>query len=424
MTTGMARSMGESNAAGLRDAKVIGLISAAHFVSHYYILLLPPIFALIKADLGVSYTELALALTAFNVVSATLQTPAGFLIDRLGPRTLLTGGLLLGSGAVAVAALFPGYWMLVGAFAVLGLANTVYHPADYTILSNAVAGSRVGRAFSIHTFSGYLGSGVAPLTMPLCAIAWGWRGALLSAAVLGVGVAVLLLVQGRVLSERVAAAPAPAKPSDAPLREGWRLLFSAPILRNLLFFTLLALSNGGLQNFSVVALGELHGTPAGTASVALSGFLLLSALGVLLGGFVADRTTRHERVAAACFIGTGAMVLLVGWVDLGAVLLVLAMSLGGLLNGIIQPSRDMMVRAVTPPGSFGKVFGFVSTGFNIGGTVSPLLFAWLLDHGEPRLIFLVMAGFILLSLVTVLTRPVPRATNAPGTRRVIAGTSD
>lgn len=424
MTTGMARSTSESNAAGLRDAKVIGLISAAHFVSHYYILLLPPIFALIKADLGVSYTELAVALTAFNVVSATLQTPAGFLIDRLGPRTLLTGGLLLGAGAVAAAALFPGYWMLVGAFAVLGLANTVYHPADYTILSNAVTGNRVGRAFSIHTFSGYLGSGVAPLIMPLCAIAWGWRGALLSAAMLGVGVAVLLLLQGRVLSERVAVAPAATKSSTAPLQEGWRLLFSAPILRNLLFFTLLALSGGGLQNFSVVALGELHGTPAATASLALSGFLLLSALGVLLGGFVADRTARHERVAAACFIGTGTMVLLIGWIDLGAVLLVLAMSLGGLLNGIIQPSRDMMVRAVTPPGSFGKVFGFVSTGFNIGGTVSPLLFAWLLDHGEPRLIFMVTAGFILLSLLTVLTRPTARPAASAVARRAVAGTSD
>ncbi len=392
---------------------MIGLISAAHFVSHFYILLLPPVFALVRTEYAVSYTAIGVALTAFNVVSAALQTPAGFLVDRLGPRAILTAGLLLGAAAIALAALVPGYWMLVLAFALLGLANTVYHPADYAILSATIDGKRIGKAFSIHTFAGYLGSGVAPPIVLLCAAAWGWRGAFLAAAGLGLAVAVLLMVQGGVLSHRKA--PAAPRPRDeAPSAgDGWRLLLSGPILRNLMFFCLLALANGGLQNFSVVALGALHGTPASAANFALSGFLLLSAVGVLVGGIIADRTARHERVAALCFAATSTMVALVGWVDLGAVLLICTMSLGGLLNGIIQPSRDMMVRAVTPPGAFGKVFGFVSTGFNIGGMVSPLLYGWLMDRGEPQLIFALICGFILLSLLTVITRPRPAPAAAP-----------
>jgi MFS family permease len=198
--------------------------------------------------------------------------------------------------------------------------------------------------------------------------------------------------------------------------DGWRLLFSAPILRNLMFFALLAMANGGLQNFSVVALGVVHGTPASAANFALSGFLLLSAVGVLVGGIIADRTARHERVAALCFAATSTMVALIGWVDLGSILLILTMSVGGLLNGIIQPSRDMMVRSVTPPGAFGKVFGFVSTGFNIGGMVSPLLYGWLMDRGQPHMIFALICGFILLSLLTVITRQRP----APAPRPVAA----
>lgn len=403
--------MAQTGSVWRRDARVIGLISAAHFVSHFYILLLPPIFGLVRAEYDVSYTAIGLALTAFNVVSATLQTPAGFLVDRVGPRTILIAGLLLGAGAILLAALVPGYWVLIAAFAVLGLANTVYHPADYAILSATIDGKRIGKAFSIHTFAGYLGSGVAPAIVLLCAALWGWRGAFVVAAALGAAVAVLLLVGGGVLAR--ANVPRPKATTSPPANEsGWRLLFTAPILRNLLFFALLAMANGGLQNFSVVALGSLHGTPAAAANVALSGFLLLSALGVLLGGIIADRTSRHERVAAACFAVTGSMVVLIGWVDLGAVLLVAVMSIGGLLNGIIQPSRDMMVRSVTPPGAFGRVFGFVSTGFNIGGMISPLLYGWLMDRGQPHLIFALICGFILLSLLTVITRPRPVAASA------------
>ncbi|MBL8675661.1 MAG: MFS transporter, partial [Rhodospirillales bacterium] len=145
-----------------RDGQVIALICAAHFVSHYVILLLPPVLESVRSEYGVSYIEIGLALTAFNVVSAAFQTPAGFLVDRVGPRAILTAGLVLGAAAITAAATLPGYWVLVAAFAALGLANTVYHPCDYSILSATVSPNRIGRAFSIHTFSGYLGSGVAP----------------------------------------------------------------------------------------------------------------------------------------------------------------------------------------------------------------------------------------------------------------------
>ena len=156
------RSTPPADASWLRDAKVISIVAIAHFVSHVYIMLLPPIFLLVKDHFGVSYTEIALALTAYNVMSALLQTPAGFLVDRIGARVMLTGGLILSGIAICVAALLPGYWFFLIGYALLGVANTVYHPADYSILSATVDGKRMGKAFSIHTFAGYLGSGVTP----------------------------------------------------------------------------------------------------------------------------------------------------------------------------------------------------------------------------------------------------------------------
>ena len=393
----------------LRDAKVISIVAVAHFVSHVYIMLLPPIFLLVKDHFGVGYTEIALALTAYNVMSALLQTPAGFLVDRIGGRIMLTGGLILSGIAICVAALLPGYWFFLFGYALLGLANTVYHPADYSILSATVDGKRMGKAFSIHTFAGYLGSGVTPALVVGAVALWGWNGGFICAAILSFAAALLLMVTGSVLPRaprKVAAEQ--GKQGDGKV--GLDLLLSGPILRNLLFFFCLAMANGGIQTFAVVSLGAIHGTSAEVANIGLSGFLLFSAAGVLLGGFIADRTPHHERVAAVGFACTSTMAVLLGWVDMPAALLIFVMSLGGLLNGMIQPSRDMMVRAVTPPGSFGKVFGFVTTGFNLGGMVAPLIYAWLMDHGQPRMIYAIVVVFILLALVTAMTRRKPEGT--------------
>jgi MFS family permease len=390
------------------DARIIGLISAAHFVSHYYILLLPPLFAFIRDDYGVSYTQLGLAIATFNVVSAAFQTPAGFLIDWIGARLLLIAGLTLGGASVLAMGLVPSFWVLVVMMGFNGLANTVYHPADYAILSHLVSSKRIGHAFSVHTFSGMLGTAVAPASLLLLQSLMGWRGAFVVASTMGFAVAALLALQSERLFDRVQPTkpvrPAPA--GDTP-DAGWRLLLSGPILQNMLFFVLLAITSGGVSNYSVVALGALYGTPLGVANAALSSFLLLSALGVLVGGLLVGRTAHHGLVASLGLLATGLAVLLVGAADLGAVLLILAMAAGGLASGIIMPSRDMIVRAVTPPGSFGKVFGFVTTGFNIGGIVAPPIYGALMDHGHPRAVFLVVGISSLVAIVTVATRARP-----------------
>jgi FSR family fosmidomycin resistance protein-like MFS transporter len=383
--------------------RIVGAVSAAHFVSHYYIILLAPLLPFVRADYGVSYTEIGFAFAAFNIVSAALQTPAGFLVDRLSARILLIGGLVIGASAFTVAGLTHSFWVMVAMFALAGVGNTVYHPADYAILSHRVPSDRIGQAFSVHTFSGMLGSAVAPASLLMMQGLWGWRGAFIGAGVLGFAVAALLLAMGD--NAEATAAPAPPRAADAAAAVGWRLLLSPAILLNLLFFVLLAMMSGGMYNYSVVAFGALYGTPVTTANAALTGNLLLSAIGVLIGGVLVGRTTRHGLVAAAGLAGIALFIALVAEIDVGSLALIAAMSAAGLCSGIIMPSRDMIVREVTPPGSFGKVFGFVTTGFNIGGIVSPLIFGAIMDHGSPRLVFLAVAAFSLLAIITVVTRP-------------------
>ena len=382
--------------------RVVGAVSAAHFVSHYYILLLAPLLPFVRAEYGVSYTEIGFAFAAFNVVSTVLQTPVGFLVDWLGARILLIAGLAIGASAFTVAGLVDSFWVMVAMFALAGVGNTVYHPADYALLSHHVPSDRIGQAFSVHTFAGMLGSAVAPASLLLMQSLWGWRGAFVGAGILGLAVAAVLLAMHENPDVKITVAP---RDADANVAVGWRLLLSPPILLNLVFFVLLAMLSGGTNNYSVVALGALYGTPVTTANAALSGNLLLSAIGVLIGGVLVVRTTRHGLVATAGLAGIALFIALVAQIDLGSLALVAAMSAAGFCSGVIMPSRDMIVREVTPPGSFGKVFGFVTTGFNIGGIISPLIFGAIMDHGSPKLVFLLVAAFSLIAIVTVATLP-------------------
>ena len=382
--------------------RVVGVVSAAHFVSHYYIILLAPLLPFVRAEYGVSYTEIGLAFAVFNIVSAVLQTPAGFLVDKFGARALLVAGLIIGAAAFITVGLINSFWIMVAMFALAGVGNTVYHPADYSLLSQHVPSDRIGQAFSVHTFAGMLGSAVAPASALIMQSQWGWRGAFIGAGALGIAVAALLFAMRDSSTVRVNSAST-RKANNTTV--GWRLLLSAPIVLNLVFFVLLAMISGGLYNYSVVALGALYGTPLPTANAALSGNLLLSAIGVLIGGLLVARTTRHGMVATVGLCAMALFTVMIAEIDLGAVALISTMSLLGFFSGIIMPSRDMIVREVTPPGSFGKVFGFVTTGFNIGGIISPLIFGAIMDHGSPRFVFLAIAAFSLVAIVTVTTRP-------------------
>jgi MFS transporter, FSR family, fosmidomycin resistance protein len=383
------------------EGRVMGLVSAAHFASHYFILLLPPLFPFLREEYNVSYTDLGLALAAFNIVSAVFQVPAGLFTDRIGAHAILVAGLLCSGLSLGLAAIVPWFWFVVVMFGVAGLGNTVYHPADYAILSHHISTRRIGSAYSIHTFAGMLGGAVAPGSLLLIEHWLGWRWAFGSASLLGGAVAAVLILHRNFLvvsPERSAHVARAGRANHSK----WRLLMSPPLLGNLLLFVCLALISGGLQNYSVVALVAVHAATLSVADAALTAYLLLTALGVLLGGLVAARTSRHDTVAAVGLVVVAVAASPIAFVDPNPTILIALMAIAGLFSGLIMPSRDMIVRAKTPPGAFGTVFGFVTTGFNIGGIVAPLLFGWIMDHGHARMVFLLSAGFCLLSIVVLI----------------------
>lgn len=376
-------------------------ISGVHLVSHLHLLTLPVMLPLLPAQMGVGFVELGLALSVFNVVSALVQAPLGFAVDRFGARQMLTAGLLLGSLSFLSLSMIGGYpWLLV-AMGLAGFANGVYHPGDYSLLSSGIEDARMGRAFSVHTFAGYLGAAIAP-GMLLGIAAWaGTRAAFAAAGIAGL-LAIALLWMARPVSPSTVAGQ-PSKPATSRGgRAGGGKVFSPAIAMLTLLFTLLSLSGGALQNFSVSALVAGYDVPLALANVALSAFLFASAFGVLAGGALADRTRHHGAVAALALATTALLIALVALFGSAGPLLVAMLGLGGFLFGLIAPSRDMLVRAAAPVGAEGRVFGVVSTGFNIGGAAGPVLFGWLLDNGHPQGIFWSAVLFILFTVVLAL----------------------
>ncbi|QOZ80026.1 MFS transporter [Bradyrhizobium sp. CCBAU 53351] len=370
-------------------------ISIAHWVSHFHLLVLPMLFPFLKAQLGVGYIELGFALTVFAVVSGLTQAPTGYLVDHFGARKILLIGLTLGGCALILLGLHLSYVSLIACAVLLGLANSVYHPADYAILAEHMDEARMGRAFSIHTFAGFLGGAVAPAIVAGLVTMSGGVGALIASGAIGILVALLLL------SMNIPDAGASKKKPGAENAPKQAVITPALITLTALFM-LLSLSVAGINNFGVVALMSGYGTSYSAANVMLTAFLGASAAGVLAGGFLADHTERHGYVAAACFAVNAAIVLLIALVTLPGWILTAAMTLAGFLSGVIAPSRDMLVRNAAPPGAAGRAFGIVSTGFNLGGIVSPLLFGWIMDQSAPHWVF---GASVIFMVATVVLSP-------------------
>jgi MFS family permease len=374
--------------------RTLTAISIAHWLSHFHLFVLPMLFPFLKQQLGVGYIELGFALTVFGVVSALTQAPIGYLADHYGARKVLLIGLWLGGLALILLGLHLSYASLIACAALLGLANSVYHPCDYAILAARMDEARMGRAFSVHTFAGFLGGAVAPAIMAGLVATVGGFGALIVAGAIGPVVALLMTAMS--LPDARAAA---RKHGDAAVKPN---ILTPAIIVLTIFFMLLGLSNAGISNFGVVALMSGYGVAFGAANLALTCYLGASAIGVLAGGFLADRTERHGQVAAACFVVNAAIVLVIAVAALPSPLLTTLMTAAGFLGGVIAPSRDMLVRNAAPPGAAGRAFGIVSTGFNFSGILAPLLYGFIMDQHMPHWVFGASVVFMLMTVLLAL----------------------
>ena len=369
-----------------RDAEVIGLIGLAHGTSHFFQLLLPPLFPWLMADFSLSYTRVGLLMTTFFVISGLGQALAGFVVDRVGAFRVLLFGVASLAIAALVLSVSRSYPMLLLTAALAGCGNSIFHPADFTILNHRVGQPRLGHAFSMHGLGGNLGWAAAPVFMAGLAALVGWHTAGLGASIVAATVLTILWLRRRALmdtEDEGALARADAR-STAPVRQ-FAFLSSGAVWLSFAFFLVTTLAFGILQNYAPAILSHVYGVSLVLANGGLTAYLLGSGGGMIIGGFLAERGDRLVAAALgfaalmSVVLASGAMPQLALWP------LMAAMGFG---VGMAGPGRDLLVRRAATSrfgrSSFGRVYGFVYSGLDTGQALSPVLFGALLDAGHFR----------------------------------------
>lgn len=387
-----------------QDASLIGLIGVAHLISHFSQLLLPPLFPWLRIEFGVSYAELGFLMSVFFVVSCVAQTLSGFFVDRFGPRPVLYAGLGLLAMAAFGYASSTSYAMLLACVVIGGLGNGVFHPVDYTLINRKVSGPRLGHAYSVHGISGNLGWAVASALVVPLAMLHSWRVALAVAGCVVLGVLLLCVWQGRRL-----AAPPPAGSARTPVAQATHAARSEGALDFLripavwmcfAFFFIFATALSVVQAYAPEAARQLHAMPQAWVAICLTAYMVASACGMVVGGFLATDAARSERLVGAGFGVAAGISLLLGLAPLSAAAVPVLFAGMGLAAGFAGPARDLLIKRSTPEHASGRVYGVVYAGLDIGQAVSPLVFGWLMDHQDWRAVFV---GLALVQLTLVVT---------------------
>lgn len=376
---------------------MIALIGVGHCLSHFFQLVLPPLFPLLKDAFGVSYATLGAVMSVFYVSSGACQFGAGFAVDRFGSRPVLLIGLALLAGSTFAAGFVPDIAWLFPLAALMGIGNGVFHPANFAVLNASVDPRRLGHAYSVHGIGGSLGYAIAPVVSYGLATAVGWRHALLLMGAAGIVALGVIATQRAVLVSRAHGA---ARPTQT-LRETVSLFAQAPILLCFGYFVVLTTATVGIQTFAGTALNAAYGIPMGLATSALTAYFLGSTSGILAGGFLATHTERHDRVAATGLATGGVLMMGVASLAIAGPWMVALFAVIGFALGATGPSRDMIVRRATPPGASGRVYGFVYSGLDLGATIGPLWLGMLLDHDAPRGAFFAIAACLFVAILTV-----------------------
>lgn len=385
-----------------QDARTIGLIGLAHGTSHFFHMLLPPLFPWFKAEFGLSYSELGLLVSTFFVVSGIGQALAGFLVDRVGARPVLFVALGCFVAAGLALATADGYPGLMLAALLAGLGNSPFHPVDFTILNKRVSQPRLGHAFSVHGISGNLGWAAAPVFMAgITGLTGSWRLAGAGAALWALVVIGLLYLQRTAIDDRLGAwahegKARPGRQAEHPM--AFLKLPSVWLCFSFFFWSTCALS--AVQSFASPALEQMYGLPLTATAFVVTGFMLCGAAGMAAGGFLAARAERLERIIGACLVGAAALLALAGSGWLPGMAAAVAAALAGFGTGLAGPSRDMLIKRAAPPGATGRVYGTVYSGLDLGFALASPVFGALLDRGLANGVFHGAALALLMGVVS------------------------
>ncbi|MFT4910030.1 MAG: MFS family permease [Natronomonas sp.] len=390
---------------------VIGLVAGSHVINHAYLLLFAPAFPLLREEFGVSLAAVGLALGIVNVVVTAGQLPLGYVSDAYSHTAVLVGSLAFGTLGCLLAAVAPTYEWLLAAAAVMGLGVAGHHPAHYPLISATTTDAYRSRAYSVHGFAGAVGLAVPFAAVPAAlALGGGWRDAFAAVGVLGALYAIGTVLAVRRIPRSIARAGALARADsgDDPIGghrladrlravpgrlQGYaRTLAGSPIV---LVLTALWFVNSvaawGIRAYAATLLDQGYGLSPELANTVTSAMLIVGAVVLLGGGYLADRTGPM----AMLFAGYGSLVVLASIAASGLLPALAAVTIVLLLAATIdlsRPARSTLTDLASERSDVGKNFALITLGVSGGGAVAPPAFGYIIEAAGVGVAFLIVAA--------------------------------
>lgn len=404
----------DTSALKRRDWKIISLIGSAHASSHFFQLVIPTLYLSLAHEYGYDFVRLGLLATVFFLVSCFGQASSGFVVDRIGPAPVLRFGLSCFVLSGILIASSNGYAMLLLAAAIGGIGNSVFHPVDYSIINHRVSPRRLGHAFSTHGLTGNLGWALTPVFMATIIYLSSWRVAAFAAAALVAFVLFLTWLGRDLLMGKNESAPEPAIDANANQQQTdlsrqsvgqtlATLLVQPALWGAFLFFAFTSMALSAVQNYTIPMLGDVYGIDKVLAGTTLSGYMIAAAVGMVAGGFLVGATPNTERTVAISLVLAGVLLVVLAAGTVPPSFAMVLVGLAGFCSGVSAPSRDMLIRRVTPKGATGTVYGLVYSGMDVGSSLAPVGFGLLLDAGLTQGPWIgAAAGFVLAAGMAVL----------------------
>lgn len=397
---------------------VIGTVSVAHFFSHFYFLVFPPLFPLFQAEFDVTNTELGLLFSLLFFMPSVLQLPVGDLVDRIGAKRVFVAGIAVTALGVMATTLATSYLALLGFALLAGVGQSVFHPADFALIETVTDESTRGKGFGTHTFAGFLGFAAGPMIAGGLGIRYGWRPALLGLGAIGVVYAAVVHLTMEPV-HRGSGAIDQSDDDGGGLLSNWALLADPRILATFAFFVLITISSTGIQSFTVVFLTDVFDISNALANTTLTANLTATAVGVLAGGVLADRLNIYAILVGTLAVACAMVGVIVAGIFPYTLLVTLTLFVVlGLAHGLALPSRDSLVSEFATSDSTGKSFGFAYTGVTVGASVAPVMLGFVSDTVDNVAMYSLIGVFYVAAIAMVVllyvrfVRPQRQATAA------------
>lgn len=351
---------------------ILVALSGAHLLNDLIQSMIPAMYPLLKESYALDFAQIGMITLAFQVTSSLLQPVLGHVTDKNPWPYAMVGGMASTLAGLLGLAFATSYGMILVAAGLVGLGSAVFHPEATRMARHAAAGQQ-GFAQGIFQIGGHAGYATGPLLAAAIVVPRGQSSLAWVSVVALIAMALMAWTGSRYAELRRAQAAAGAKGKPASERAAHALSDNKVMLAMAILILLLMSKNAytaALTNYYTFYLIERFGVTVQLSQIMLFLYLVVGAVGVIVGGMVGDRIGR-DRVIWISILGALPFAVALPFLNLfwtGVVSILISLIMASAFSAILVYAIDLV------PHRVGLVGGlFYGLSFGLGGLAAAAL---------------------------------------------------